>query len=405
MKKHHTTTQRLLDRVCYLSREASKDTDLFGNEITVKHTFPYNPDSKTAPETAERWSGRDHYDPKTRQYVKGPEPERLERANDPFHINIIDLDVRSEGGRAYKVVDSDGRCFDLREDQVLEVFKHCGIHAGGWVPGQFVWGILGNQVRMVLVNGDLHTEMIKQAKELKEFKHRQASGQTPTEGSLQAGRVYRKRDQSLHLFLGRVKAPGAEKASFAFVSLPSSPPLHEDPRDLEYFDNMCGYSEHAKHRREERAIAQRWDTMTWAERCQWEWHDNREWLQRQYKDQVEPGYYHRPGDIVLMSSPKFEEEVNAHAPEFAWSLRVNSGCEHKYVNGKGDDLAEEHFKAANGGEERQWHYGYRPGRGYDHFWYGLSDPERKKHEKAHRDQVTVEFMKTREGYRSALKWL
>lgn len=59
----------------------SKDTDLFGNEITVRHTFPYNPDSKTAPETAKRWANNDTWDYKTRTHVKGPEPEFLERAN------------------------------------------------------------------------------------------------------------------------------------------------------------------------------------------------------------------------------------------------------------------------------------------------------------------------------------
>ena len=248
MRSHYASNQRLLDRVCYLSRAPTKDTDLFGNEITVKHTFPYNPDSKTAPETAKRWADNTTYDHKTRQYVKGPEPEFLERANDPFSITIIDLDVRSEGGRAYKVVDTQDRCFDLREDQVLEVFKHVGILAGGQVPGQFVWGILGSQMRMVLVGGDLHKEMVAQLESLKNFKRDQALGRTPTEGTLKFGCIYRKRDGSHHVFLGKVKAPGAEKASFAFLKLPESPPLHED---LTTYDDLGEqYSEHAKHQRD-----------------------------------------------------------------------------------------------------------------------------------------------------------
>jgi len=162
MRKLYASNQRLLDRVCYVSKAESNDTDLFGNEIKVRHTFPYNPDSKTAPETAKQWADNTIWDHKTHRYVKGPEPEFLERANDPFSVTVIDLDVRSEGGRAYKVVDQDGRCFDLREDQVLEVFKHSGVLAGGQIPGRFVWGILGSQMRMVLVGGDLHKEMVAQ---------------------------------------------------------------------------------------------------------------------------------------------------------------------------------------------------------------------------------------------------
>lgn len=48
--------------MCYLSRAPSNDTDLFGNEITVKHIFPYNPDSKASPKTAKRWTDNTTYD-------------------------------------------------------------------------------------------------------------------------------------------------------------------------------------------------------------------------------------------------------------------------------------------------------------------------------------------------------
>lgn len=400
MRSHYASNQRLLDRVCYLSRAPSKDTDLFGNEITVRNTFPYNPDSKTAPETAKRWADNTTYDHKTRQYVKGPEPEFLERANDPFGITIIDLDVRSEGGRAYKVVDSQDRCFDLREDQVLEVFKHVGIHAGGQVPGSFVWGILGSQMRMVLVGGDLHKEMVAQAESLKNFKRDQVAGRTPTEGTLQFGHIYRKRDQSLHLFLGRVKAPGAEKVSFAFVKLPNKPNDHEDNDRL---DADLPEDHWAQHAREERAIAQKWDTMSWAERCQWEWHDSHDWLQRQYKD-CEPGYYHHPEDITLMSSPKFEAE-DGEDVEFATKLRENAGSKHKYVNGKGDDLAEVRWvRDHNNGEERAWNYGYRRGFGYSDSWYRVGDAERKRLETEARTTAQAAYIKCRVEFQKELEW-
>lgn len=351
MKKYNVGNCSFLERVCYLSRGPSKETDLFGDEITVKHTFPYNPASKTAPETAKRWADNTTYDHETRQYVKGPEPEFLERANDPFTITIIDLDVRSKGGRAYKVVDPDGRCFDLREDQVLEVFKHSGILAGGQVPGQFVWGILGSQMRMVLVGGDLHKEMVAQLEDLKDFKRKQASGQTPTEGTLKFGFIYRKRDQSLHVFLGRVKAPGNDKVLFAFARLPESPSAWDDV-DLDDLDRFNG--EHGNHMREERDTAKKWDTMTWAERCQWDWYDRNAYLHRQYKDHVEPGYYDHPADIVLMSSPKFKEELVEAATGVAIELRENAEAKHKYVNGKCYDLVTERWRMEHVDMDPPW---------------------------------------------------
>lgn len=401
MRSHSASNQRLLDRVCYLSRAPSKDTDLFGNEITVRNTFPYNPDSKTAPETAKRWADNTTYDHKTRQYVKGPDPEFLERNNDPFGITIIDLDVRSEGGRAYKVVDSQDRCFDLREDQVLEVFKHVGIHAGGQVPGSFVWGILGSQMRMVLVGGDLHKEMTTQAESLKNFKRDQVAGRTPTEGTLQFGHIYRKRDQSIHVFLGRVKVPGNDKVLFAFMKLPTKPNDHEDNDRV---DDALEEDHWAQHARQERAIAQKWDTMSWHERCQWEWHDSHDWLQSQYKD-CEPGYYHHPEDITLMSSPKFEGEESGDAMLLAEELVINAGAKHKYVNGKGDDLAEERFAAANGGQERQWNYGYSRTGGYNQDWYRQSDEERKRREAETRKTAQTAYIAYRTGFMKEMTWL
>lgn len=100
MRSFYTDRMRLLDKVCYLSREPVQAKDISGNDITVADIFPYNPDSKTAPNTAKRWADNSHWDHVTRQVVKGAEPVLVERVNEPFSVIITDLDVRSEGGRA-----------------------------------------------------------------------------------------------------------------------------------------------------------------------------------------------------------------------------------------------------------------------------------------------------------------
>lgn len=397
MKSFYTDRMRLLDRICYLSREPVKAKDLRGNEITVADTFPYNPESKTAPDTARRWADNTRWDHVARQQVKGPDPVFVERANEPFTITITDLDVRSEGGRAYKAVDEEGRRFDLREDQVLEIFCHTGILPGGAVPGEFVWGVLGSQMRMVLVGGDLHTEMAKQGDELKDFKNRQALGMTPTESTLAFGHVYRKRDQSFHVFLGRVKVPGNERALFAFAALPTPPCDHGD--EVLDVDRYSG--EHGAHLREEREVHRKWAAMTWLERCQWDWYDRNDYLHRQYPG-VPPDYYNHPVDIVLMSSPKFEAEVTEDCTDLARQLRANDGAKHKYVNGKGEDLSEERFKLTNGGHERQWMHPRI--HGYDFSWYRLSYEEQEKREREYKAKVMADVIATRQQFQKEMVW-
>jgi len=187
--KNNYSDAKLLETVCYISRTPSIANDILGNEITVLETFPYNPESKTAPETAKNWATR--YD---RNAVVTPTPVTLE--NVPFKVTITDLHHRGEGGRAYKVVDEQMRQFDLREDQVMEVMKRVGIAPGGAIPGTFVWGILGSQVRLVLVGGELHTKMSVTLQTRQAAKEARKAGLAPTPSKLQKGHVYLKRDGS-----------------------------------------------------------------------------------------------------------------------------------------------------------------------------------------------------------------
>lgn len=385
---------RLLDEVCYLSREASEVVNLFGEKITVQDTFPYNPDSKTAPDTAERWAHNGAWD-YTNNTRKTTTPTLLQRPNEPFSITITDLDVRSQGGRAYKAIDSSMRRFDLREDQVLEIFKHVGVSPGGHVPGQFVWGVLGSQMRMVLVGGALHIEMVEQLKDLKDFKQRQALGQTPTEGSLQFGHVYRKRDQTLHLYLGKVKLPETKKASFAFLELPARPNRHDE---LDFDNCNPGYSQYIPCWRKEREIADTWDTMSVADRCEWDWklqYEGERFIGGGARDD-----YEYCEDIVLMASPKFEAEDSQVDVEFATTVRENANARLKYANSQSDDLAEDAFKAKNGGINRNWYLERQSGA-----WYRLERSEQEKLELAYRAKVHREALVSRAQFQSELVWL
>jgi len=182
---------RLLDKVGYCMRQPTEATNIIDEPITIRDTFPFNPDSKTAPETARRWAKQYHFGDDRETFV----PDEVISSNAPFAVTIVDLHHRSEGGRAYKVVDPYMRRFDLREDQVLEVMAKCGIEPGGKVPGLFVWGTLGSQMRLALVGGELHKAMVAGADALKAHKAAQVAGTAPTEGTLQVGHVFRFEEQ------------------------------------------------------------------------------------------------------------------------------------------------------------------------------------------------------------------
>lgn len=336
MRIDHTGSKmRLLDSVGYVSRALSKIKNVLGEDITVADTFPYNPDSKSSPKTADKWArGYSH----SKNFV----PPTLTRINEPFEITIVALDIRSQGGRAYKVVDAFNRQFDLREDEIMDIIKYCGINPGGNVPGTFVWGVLGSAVRLVLVGGDIHQEMAEQSKQLKKAAQARAAGNAPTAGNMQVNHIYRKRDGSEHIFVGRVKQPGSTKTSFAFVEAPE-PPLHSAP---DFYANPPHWlnQDAINYQKKVDAVGEAWPTMSWADRFEWEQFGKNDYPGR--GRQLEKHYV----NIKLVTSPKFEADVGVCDDAVVTSFRDNVGTNHCYVGGVGywHDLAEQHYAQAVG---------------------------------------------------------
>lgn len=296
---------KLLERVSYISKAPRLGRDLVGDPVTIVDTFPFNPQSKTAPNTAKRWaeSYRRAGQLQTQAAVH-------ERANDPFAVKVIDLEARSEGGRAYKVLDDANRLFDLREDQIVEVMRRCGISPGGGIPGTFVWGTLGSQMRLVLVGGELHKRMEDELALNKLIKKNIVSGTAPTPDTLVPGSVYRKNDKSLHIFIGKAVLPGQEKSLYAFVEAP----LEEVD---EYYKPPTNWSE-----------------MPLVERTRW-WHVERYEGRSKY-----------PINIAFMSSPKFIEEVPSAGTLDAVAFREDRTVKHQYVNGHGENLIQKWYEAS-----------------------------------------------------------
>lgn len=218
MKHNYENNCRLYKKINYYVRSPVKAKDLNGAEIEVCDTFAYNPESKTAGETAKRWAENHRSVWVDDKYVhEQSTPELIELDNQPFEVRLIDLVVRNEGGRAYKVIDSENRRFDLREDQLVDAIRLCGIEAGGKLLGKFVWGSFSSQTRLTLVGGELHNEMIKVAAQDAEIAKRKREGTSFSPTHLKRDHVYVMRNGSVYAFLGRVKTPMHDKPVCALV--------------------------------------------------------------------------------------------------------------------------------------------------------------------------------------------
>lgn len=395
---------KLLSKVGYAVRTEVEAENLMGDRIKVRDAFPFNPASKTSPQTARAWADEGPWNPKTRSYSAPGSGEVVEVDNEPFHVTIVDLAFRGHGGRAYKVIDDDHRRFDLREDQLMEVFRRCGISAGGRVPGKFVWGMLSSQMHLVLVGGDLHDKLTEETRKREEIDVFHGSGTAPNKSNLQVGHVYRKRDGSQHLFIGKVRAPGAKQLQYAFVKMPEPPHTYyetvEDVLAARAADSNQEIRYAKNHYREMEAAVrtrQDWPTMTWAQRCDWEWYVSRSFTYDTYSDQVPAGYYDSPEPIVLMTDPKFDADTGDVAEDLARSLRVNAKDKHLYHNGHSDDLSEKMYVSEHGPRKELYESYFK-----SYFKHMYLSVEEQNARKAARDD---EVLAARKEFKSRLTWV
>lgn len=367
MRYMNVSVARLLDTVSYAMRKPCKAKNLMGEEITVIDTFPYNPGSKTSPETAKRWAEGYAWNNKNNDPA-----EYLTRDNEPFAVTITDLDVRSEGGRAYKVIDADNRRFDLREDQVIEVMRLVGVQPSGKIPAQFVWGLLGSQLRLILVDGELHKVMAKQTEQLKDVERRKSTGgNVLTPAKLLPGHVYSRRDGKRVAFIGRVRVPEINKLSYAFVD---DMPSDEVPMrwNREQSDGQGQYL----------PITDGWAQMSFNERL--------EFLRAN-----DPCHGIYTG-IKLMQSPKVEDWTDIGVIDVGY-YKGNKESKCYYSDGYGSDIVEYRWVQK---------HGHRPHSdpSFNMNWR-LSVGDREKRCEDFRKQQERLALQARSEFRDQLVWL
>ena len=151
--------------------------------------FPIDAANIQTRETAINWAAG-------YQYSSAHEPIEIHNEENIIDsVVLVNLDVRSQGGRAYKVIIHDKYAIDMREDVLLDCIKHKGIQAGGRIIGPFIFAVIGSQMKIILKDSELYRSIYNSdnKKTLKKI------GIT----KLQVSHLYSTRNETYGVYLGK----------------------------------------------------------------------------------------------------------------------------------------------------------------------------------------------------------
>lgn len=178
-------------KMTYVQREPSEVSDYWEHDFwddekpptrTVRETFVVDADNPKTRQTATGWAGS-----KKATFTDKP--------NDPINeLEVVSLERRAEGGRAWKVLIDGTYYVDLREDVLLDCLRHGPGVKKGMLKGPFVWCGVGTQMKLVRVGSTLYGVVLaaskrKAAKDVKKF---------------EVGGVYENRKGEQSVYLGQV---------------------------------------------------------------------------------------------------------------------------------------------------------------------------------------------------------
>ena len=156
------------------------------NNVTVKPIFPCDKGNKKLNESGKRWATRHNSNVKEFEF----------KNTGIKNLRIVGLEVRGNGGRAYKVVDENGFYFDLREDALMEGMINAGIEKGGYLKGEYVWGKIGSQTKIIRKDSVLYNNLVENntIKDLKIIPKK----------DFKIGGIYYGKNKARYLYLGLV---------------------------------------------------------------------------------------------------------------------------------------------------------------------------------------------------------
>jgi len=169
---------------------------------------------------AKSWAENVRYDPTTKKPLPIPPEagEEVRTRNTPRRgYRLVGSEVRTEGGRVWKVLTPDDYLVDLREDVFLPILLSRGVPKGplAEIDTEFQWCVSGSQIRLEEVGSDQHQEYLT---EKEQFCPQTSRGKTMSE-DLVVGGVYAPLSKGGRplIYLGKARYDGKQK--FAFVEL------------------------------------------------------------------------------------------------------------------------------------------------------------------------------------------
>lgn len=125
-----------------------------GKDLQVRAAFVVPSTSAKMLGTARVWAKR-WMDP-------SEEPIEVTRQNTPMrNLQVVGIDHRGEGGVAFKVITDQGHYVDLREPEFMEALLTGRIGKDGFIRGEYVWSVGGNQMRIVRIGSAIYNERLK----------------------------------------------------------------------------------------------------------------------------------------------------------------------------------------------------------------------------------------------------
>lgn len=206
---------------------SAEEISLFDKNVIS--TFPVSADPKNLEDrlkTAREWAkiawqwDRDTYTPSIADIYK-----EIRLPNKPFTVQVVGLDIRDQGGRAYKVIDTEGHLFDLREDMLFESLMKFGALPDGHLSCEFLWCVSNHSMKLIREGSVLHQQMLE-AGNRREKKVLDSSELIP-------GKVYQSKGLNKKLFLGWIPSPRSKKYKLLWIEFRGNGGLEDFKTRLE----------------------------------------------------------------------------------------------------------------------------------------------------------------------------
>ncbi|MCK9154499.1 MAG: hypothetical protein M0P12_00145 [Paludibacteraceae bacterium] len=165
----HITGKIPEDITIYLKVKEEVSQAVSEDEVQMVFSMPgfvFETGNKKTEGTARSWAFGWSFD--NEEYQKALNENRiLNQKNVPTcGYRLVGLEKRCEGGRAWKVLDSRGNLFDLREDVLLDILQNAGVE-NGIIKADLLWATVGSQMKLIRKGSSLHQRILDYTSDMK----------------------------------------------------------------------------------------------------------------------------------------------------------------------------------------------------------------------------------------------